>query len=770
MTKSELDQQRVRNGLSRRTCIAYFLAFFAMIALALYRNRPCLFFDWDGVVWAVVMEYFEEFSRPFAIAMVDPLQGMFDVYYLAYRGALPHILLGNILGIPLDQRFSTHLFYAVALVVSSYAAGRAIGFRRTETILGSFLVAILTLPLFSEVGALDILSNLSPHATYCIAATTGAVACIWAIDGNSLPKTIALCLCIVLIVASVAWSFVLTLPYVVIVFAGLTLPSLLIRENPAARVARLIVIFLVVATVSILGFPNYLLDLGSNIAYVAFHDELGIEPLIREQIGSPGLTNWILTLLSPSKAWIADVGFVGAAILLLTTPNPKLRWFSFGYIGLFAVFLFGTIATLRDWESLTGQPYYGPTLYRLAHFLSPFGAIYLARFVLLAIHCLLSAIFKIGSTELRSNRPSDWDQAHRISRLLPLRDRQAFSSRLTVHGALMVALLLPAALALINNPGPGQQRCTRPYFFPLERNAIVDYLAPRVAISVGSNYNGSVATFTGKRNQDLPLWINNLTTDHQLWIYSGNDMRLLGLWQYRIPTLAQANITTTPQYFLTLGAFLTHPNDKQMATFFSFSEPNPKMMGLWGVRFVIADHTLPFGIERTEMPVALTNPPLYDSPIRVYELEEPNLGNFSPTEIITAANATEMIAYMKDPRFDPRRTVITEHPIDGSLVAARGGTMSIIKGGLIVEAEGGPQSLLVLPVQFSHCWTTSEKGVKLFRANLLQLGVQFSSRLSSKIEFVFGPLWNSSCRREDSRDVERLRMRDARKAFLSGKL
>jgi hypothetical protein len=187
------------------------------------------------------------------------------------------------------------------------------------------------------------------------------------------------------------------------------------------------------------------------------------------------------------------------------------------------------------------------------------------------------------------------------------------------------------------------------------------------------------------------------------------------------------------------------------------------MLSLWGVRFAISDQPLPFGSLRVEMPVSLSDPPLYNSPIRLYELAEPSLGDYSPTEIIRAKSASEMLARMGRSDFDGKRLAVTDSDVPGRLVPAREASMTLIEGGLLLQAESEGDSLLVLPVQYSHCWAPAGNiQMTLFRANLMQLGVRFSGRLSSEIRFKFGPFWNSYCRRQDSRDAERLDMVGAR--------
>jgi hypothetical protein len=89
--------------------------------------------------------------------------------------------------------------------------------------------------------------------------------------------------------------------------------------------------------------------------------------------------------------------------------------------------------------------------------------------------------------------------------------------------------------------------------------------------------------------------------------------------------------------------------------------------------------------------------------------------------------------------------------------------MILVDGGLSLNAESEGESLLVLPVQYSHCWVATDPRVTFFRANLMQLGLRFSGRLASEIKLKFGPFWHSYCRRQDAHDAERLNMAGARR-------
>jgi hypothetical protein len=78
-----------------------------------------------------------------------------------------------------------------------------------------------------------------------------------------------------------------------------------------------------------------------------------------------------------------------------------------------------------------------------------------------------------------------------------------------------------------------------------------------------------------------------------------------------------------------------------------------------------------------------------------------------------------------------------------------------VKGGYRITARSAGASLLILPVQFSHCWQLkAEPGSEgsIYRANLVQTGIFFRNQIDAEVRFGFG-LTNSSCRRQDGDDM-----------------
>jgi hypothetical protein len=181
------------------------------------------------------------------------------------------------------------------------------------------------------------------------------------------------------------------------------------------------------------------------------------------------------------------------------------------------------------------------------------------------------------------------------------------------------------------------------------------------------------------------------------------------------------------------------------------------MLELWGVRFLITDFEPGFGQTRAEFP----DPGHAD--LRLVELANVNLGGYSPTQVHKIANFKEGLAAMHEASFDGRQLLVTEEPLHGPFEPATEAQLVYEKTGFSITASSAGRSILVLPVQYSRCWSVSGEGnPMLFRANLMQLGISFTGRLDASLTFRFGPLFASQCRIDDLNDVERLGIRHAR--------
>ncbi len=82
-----------------------------------------------------------------------------------------------------------------------------------------------------------------------------------------------------------------------------------------------------------------------------------------------------------------------------------------------------------------------------------------------------------------------------------------------------------------------------------------------------------------------------------------------------------------------------------------------------------------------------------------------------------------------------------------------------IRDGYRVGAHAPGAALLVLPVQYSHCWRIASapglQNPRVVRVNIVQTGIYFERDLDATLSFDFQP-WRSSCRFEDADDMANL--------------
>src|SRR5262249_24771909 len=148
----------------------------------------------------------------------------------------------------------------------------------------------------------------------------------------------------------------------------------------------------------------------------------------------------------------------------------------------------------------------------------------------------------------------------------------------------------------------------------------------------------------------------------------------------------------------------------------------------------------------------------------VYEYDNSNEGNYSPTNVVIARDAPSILKHLWSTSFDPRRSIILSERIEEPLVEASGGKMFFERGAIRVQAESRGHSLLLLPVQYSRCLVSSEPAqAKLLPANLVVTAVLFQGSLDLRIHLEYG-LFRPGCRKRDLADLAELGIVDDKSA------
>lgn len=277
---------------------------------------------------------------------------------------------------------------------------------------------------------------------------------------------------------------------------------------------------------------------------------------------------------------------------------------------------------------------------------------------------------------------------------------------------------------------------------PTPSTKITDYLHEQIGLDSGdgSDFRGTVATFLGYSQIRQANWHTLVHADHvNVMSGCGNQHRGLGFWEHNIPTLFDYNYLVPPAFYATTSRLLTRTVDQQERNLIVFTRPNQNYLACLGVRFLVTDFVVP------GLPVRCQMRNEYDSASQfVYEIEDPNLGNYSPTRVHVAADAGEAVALLQKKDFSFREEVVVFEQLPDSLAAARVGSVSLSRNGMRIQAESEGDSLLVLPLPFSRCLelTTaagSQTAPRLLRVNLSQTGLLFSGKIDATVRYGYGP-------------------------------
>jgi hypothetical protein len=242
-------------------------------------------------------------------------------------------------------------------------------------------------------------------------------------------------------------------------------------------------------------------------------------------------------------------------------------------------------------------------------------------------------------------------------------------------------------------------------------------------------------------------------------------LTLDALWVARVPTATEYSQLVTPQ-----AIYFIHELIKRNLTYdLNWFRPwintgggsFPTLFRTFralGVRYVGGYEQIPHvpGIEDFPSTSFPRRQPGYPSAFWViYEIPDVNVGDYSPTEVMTARSAAETISALAAPNFDFTRQAVLSTEMPDHLVPARDMKLSVIRGGLHVSGRSDGTSLAVLPLQYSNCLRAHDDLARLVRANLIMTGIVFSGAIDTDISFDYG-IFSPACRRGDFADMKQL--------------
>jgi hypothetical protein len=312
---------------------------------------------------------------------------------------------------------------------------------------------------------------------------------------------------------------------------------------------------------------------------------------------------------------------------------------------------------------------------------------------------------------------------------------------------LSIAILFGSSIFLLHPPKPQDMTPYPPHLTP-----IVDILSHRIALKPGDPFKGRAANFTGLSLKNSINWFDLFTQDFIIQSKLGNEHRMNGFWFYNIPTLDVYTPLISPVYFQFSTLFFSLPQDQQMRNVMTLRKPNIRWLKALGVKYLVTDAPIPNSRKLAALFI-LKHDMLY-----LYELLSPNLGQYSPTHVIPWSNAQEVLKILEDKTFNPSDQIVLKSNQFKKLTQASNIQFLVEKGALRIHASSTGHSLILLPLEFSHCLTLTSydrhEKPQMYRANYIQTAIFFHHHLDVSISYFTGPFYHSACRLEDAKDFE----------------
>jgi hypothetical protein len=706
-------------------------------------NRPAVFFGWDGQSFLALFAVRRRLSDAVFGLGSDFVMGLGNVFSDPNPRWFPSILLtwspeGLVDGPVAYAIGATELFAA------TLAAGRLLGFRLGTSAAAAWLITLCTWPLFVAPKIVS-LWFFTPTTAEVLCISAMIITCSILAAGWPMWRGVALSALILLglshLVLSYPTGLVLVGPAIA-VSAGV---SFLCAETRLHRISVVLCWTGIAIGCLALGYAQYVRGVLSFTATSVFPEMFKRPQTLYD--GETTLLLWtplspltMATLFTPERVFVGG-GILGSIALALSGSSRQHR---LAITVLFSECIFLALG----FANYIGNFWFGPQVRYFELMLFPFFALsacYIAEFLLCSSWRFVTG--RLAGLELRPHLS------------------------LAGAGIGVAAPIIFGIWAL--GVGPTIQEQSRRYVgyaiasaFPQPETSITRILKAEAGLSPGAPFRGRVATLLGRFPEARDNGIHDIL-HYFIQLATGNLHDGPGLWQDDIPTLLEYNRLMSPTRFAFSRYFLT---DSKTGAW----KVDLRMLRVLGVRFIITDFPLIELTLRQELQVPTpaaahklllaSSKPLFDHfELYLYELDHPNLGQFSPTEVRQASDASSILERLSSDSIDLDHLLIGTDSVKGPLAKATLQSFVVARNGYTVRAVSEGSSILLLPLEFSRCLhlvnRTSGAPPRLFRADLLLTAVQFERNLDAEIHFRSGPFTDPSCRMQDLRDVNYLQLR-----------
>ncbi|HWX85650.1 MAG TPA: hypothetical protein VNZ48_18790 [Xanthobacteraceae bacterium] len=687
------------------------LAVFGVCAvLAFARNINALFYHYDGSYMLVDARDQLSFGQPFFAYSNNFLQSIGNIQVPQNARLLFFLWPIGWFSNPQVAKVASYLILAGIVFLAAYGLARLLSQSRTVALTAGWILGFLTTPFVPRPFFYEILA-VAPAVVLVVAAPVVGFWLVSRAGRSSLLADVAIAIGLIALTSYLLAATSLALPILASAVAAYVGLALFLARRRSELLRKFAVLAAVLIVAGLLRWPWYALGLFLDTTpnffphdyTTVYHDETYASIVF---LGMS--TGWSGPLLVASSAL--------GAVLSLKSADFELRAWAWTLLALIVAFLGAGIALAVMPRWILPPPIY------LEIAVWPLYAVFAA---IAALSICNFAAERLAQAKLR------WGHAIR--------------PRWIVLPALFV---LAAILVLRKPPTPSVNP------FPPQITPVVTILKANIAIDSSSAFKGRIVTVMPIAPGRGDAWEQQSLAAAEWAKLAGNDEMSIGLWYYRIPTLFEYNQFLSPAFHALVKRALQRPPIAHQRNITVFTYPDARLLKLLGVRYVLMPRPdAALGELRATEDRA-------GEPWGLIELPEPNLATYSPTSVETRRDLASALDFVVDDKVDLTARAVAQDDVRGPLTPARSAALSMAGKDLHVVADSDGRSLVIVPVEFSHCIELSEThqgagdGSALLRIDGLLTGIAFDRHLDAVLSFRFGPLRDAFCRWQDYRDMK----------------
>lgn len=278
--------------------------------------------------------------------------------------------------------------------------------------------------------------------------------------------------------------------------------------------------------------------------------------------------------------------------------------------------------------------------------------------------------------------------------------------------------------------------------FPRKPNPIDLSLRQLEMASNNLNWKGRLITLLSVENQKDFTHTEFQVLNEKLLLSIGNNYSDAGVWIKNIPTLTEYNPSITPASYYFLSSILGRSGDQYHRNLIYFRNLDYNFMKIIGIQYIVTDSIIP------EMGKPISQAFDDKFALYLYEIANPNLSGISVIRLEDVKNWADMVGELKFNANISKEAFTLGLEESPNYTVAKRSSLTLNSKGYRFQGISEGESLVVLPIEYSNCFGTSNESgeFEIIRLNGFMLGIRFREIVDVSFQYQYGAITNPFCR------------------------